>query len=95
LKFLNILLLIPRKLRVGRCSDVKFKENAVVFISREVPVALKKLNSVKPVVTPALTHLELRGEFTNDFLVGLVPLAYHFDAVFILLSGFRSIASRT
>jgi hypothetical protein len=42
------------------------KENAVVFISREVPVALKKLNSVKPVVTPALTHHELRGEFTND-----------------------------
>jgi hypothetical protein len=68
----------------GGRSHVVFEYNAVFAVLAQVAFRLELVDSVKPVVAPALVHFELRGVDAIHHLRGPL-LVYQLYAVFVRL----------
>ena len=83
LKVLDVPLLVGAVLRVARTPNKELKGNAIV-LRVEIALRLQQVNPIKPVVAPALTHLEFTSELAHN-LKSRRAMVLHLDAVVILL----------
>lgn len=79
----DVPLLISTMLRIIRSSHKELESNRVI-ISVEISLTVKKINSVKTVISPAFTNFKIRSEFSNN-LSPWVAMVDHLDSVFVFL----------
>ena len=93
LEMLDVLLLVTALLGIGGCTDIVLKCDRIAgtaisvrlpVLIREEALPLKQVDAVEPVVAPALTDLEVRGEFADDLHPTWLPVVDHLNAVLVL-----------
>ncbi len=82
-QFCNILLLIPTMLGIWASSDEELESESTIVRVNETFFDYS-LNSVKPVITPALPNLKITRIFPAHILTG-ISWMQHLDSVLILV----------
>ena len=76
-------LLVTAVLRVVWSSDKEFESDRII-ISIEIALSIKQIDSVKPIIAPALANLKIRRKFPDN-LCSWVSMIDHLDPILILL----------
>ena len=76
-------LLVAAVLRVVWSSHEELQSNGVISMI-EISFSIEKVDSVEPVVSPALPNFKITGEL-SDHLCSWISMIDHFNSVFIFL----------
>ena len=76
-------LLVTTVLRVVWSSHEELQSDGVICVI-EISFSVKEVDSVEPVVSPALSNFKITGEF-SDHLCSWISMIDHLNSVFIFL----------
>jgi hypothetical protein len=76
-------LLVSTVLRIIWSSNKEFESNRVI-ISIEIALSIEQINSIKPIIAPALSNFEIRSKLPNNLGPG-ISMINHLNSILILL----------